>query len=129
MGDGFGQDFEREGQERVTGEDGGRFVEGFVDGGTPAPEIVVIHGGQIVVDQRIAVDQFDRQRRMQGQLRRGAEHGGGLAHEKGPQPLAAIEGAVAHGRNQTIRRGARSLQAFGSQQNVERRLDLGGVGL
>ncbi len=52
-------DFECNGQESIAGEDGNPFAEIFVVGGAPAPEIVVVHTGQIVMDERVSVDAFD----------------------------------------------------------------------
>ena len=55
-----GQNLEREGLEGVAGEDRGRLVEGPVHG-RPAPaQVVVVHGRQVVVDERVAVQQFER---------------------------------------------------------------------
>ena len=54
------QDLEGERQQRVAGKDGRRLVEGPVDGGTSAPDIVVVHRGKVVMHQRIAVHAFQR---------------------------------------------------------------------
>ena len=58
--------------QRVAGQDGGGLVELLVTGGLAAPEIVVVHGRQVVVDQRIGVQEFDGaggpQRRQRGDL-------------------------------------------------------------
>ena len=57
-----GEHLERQGMERIAGEDRGRFLEGAMQGRLAAPQIVVVHARQIVVDQRIDVDAFDRER-------------------------------------------------------------------
>ena len=44
----------------VAGEDCDGFAEGDVAGGFAAAQIVVVERGQIVVDQRVGVDHFDR---------------------------------------------------------------------
>jgi len=98
-----------------------------VDGGQAAPEIIVIHGRQVVVNQRIAVDQLDCDGRGNGQFRRESEHPGGFPQQEGSGPLAAVERAVAHGRNQTVGRKVRTAQPLGRQQDFERPLDLRGV--
>ena len=43
-------------------QDRGGFVERLVQRGLAAAEVVIIHGGQIVMDQRIGVDEFNRRR-------------------------------------------------------------------
>src|SRR5256885_16009634 len=55
-----GNDFERDSEQRVAGEDGNAVAKNFVTGGTPAAEIVVVHAREIVVDERIGVDAFHR---------------------------------------------------------------------
>ena len=48
------------GLQGVSGEDGDGLAEGFVAGGTSAAQVVVIERGQIVVDQGIGVEHFER---------------------------------------------------------------------
>ena len=60
IGRGIGQDLERQGLQRVAGQNGSCVVEGFVNGRPPPSQVVVVHGGQIVVDERIAMQQFHR---------------------------------------------------------------------
>jgi len=50
-----GQQFECQRQRRIAGQDGGPLVESPVHRGLAAPHVVVVHGRQIVVDERIAV--------------------------------------------------------------------------
>ena len=57
-----GEHLEGERVERIAGEDRGAFVEGAVQGRLAAPQIVIVHARQIVVDQRIDVDALDRER-------------------------------------------------------------------
>ena len=56
----LGDPVERQRQQRVAGQDRGRLAEHLVVARPPAPEVVVVHRRQIVVDQRVAVDQLDR---------------------------------------------------------------------
>jgi hypothetical protein len=56
----LGQPLERQSQQGVPGEDGDGLSEHLVIGGLSAPEVVIIHGRQIVVDERVAVHQFHR---------------------------------------------------------------------
>ena len=58
-----GDEAERVGQERVPGEDRHRLAEDLVAREPPAAVVVVVHGGQVVVDQRVGVDQLEGSRR------------------------------------------------------------------
>ncbi len=58
-----GEDLEGQSVQRIAGEDRGAFVEGAVQSRLAAPQIVIVHARQIVVDQRIDVDALDRERR------------------------------------------------------------------
>ena len=51
-----GQHLEGAGLQRVAGQDGDGFAKGLVAGGLAAAQVVVVQGGQIVVDQRIGVE-------------------------------------------------------------------------
>ena len=53
------------GDERIAREDRRRLVEFDVGSGASAPQIVVVHRRQIVVNQRICVNHLDRARRAQ----------------------------------------------------------------
>ena len=79
IGRGIGQHLEGEGLERVAGEDGGRLVEGLVHG-RPAPaQVVVVHGGQVVMDEGIAVQELERAPRpASAPVAVAAEQAGGL---------------------------------------------------
>src|SRR3989442_566939 len=88
---------ERVREQRVAGQDGHRLAEHLVIGEPAAAIVVVVHRGQVVVDQRIRMDQLERARRGQHALGHAAD---GLAagdDENGAQALAARHHAVAHG--------------------------------
>ena len=59
------QNFEREGQQPIAGQNCGRLVELLVDRRQAAAQVVVVHRGQIVMDQRIAMDALERGRDVQ----------------------------------------------------------------
>jgi hypothetical protein len=67
-----------------------------VQGGQATAQVVIVHRGQIVVDQRIGVQGFDRRRRRDGGFRRYSQHAGGFQHQKAAQAFAALNG-IAHG--------------------------------
>ena len=54
------QHLEGEREQRVARQNRHGVAENFVAGGNAAPQIVVIERGQIVVNQRIGVNQFQR---------------------------------------------------------------------
>ena len=120
-----GEDIEGERQQAVAGKDGGRLVERPVDRRLAAPQIVVVHRRKIVMDQRIAVHAFERRRDPQCVGRVGVEQRGALHDQQRPQPLAAIEDAVPHRREQAARTSDLAGAGARRQQPVEHRFDLG----
>ena len=48
------------GEQRVAGENGAGFIKGLVQGRTSPAQIVVVHGRQIVMDQRITMNHLKR---------------------------------------------------------------------
>ena len=62
----------------------------------PAPEVVVVERGQVVVDHAERVHELDRRRCGQQVVRIGADGLAGREAEHGPDPLAAAVEAVAH---------------------------------
>jgi hypothetical protein len=73
------------------------------------------------------MDGFDSEPGTQAPVGRHAEDVRRLPHQQRSQPLAAIQAAMPHGRNQTVRRHARAAQAIGGQQGVQGPLDIGGA--
>ena len=45
-------------QEAVAGKNGHGFAEHLVIGGFSAPQVVVVHGGQVIVNKGVGVDEF-----------------------------------------------------------------------
>jgi hypothetical protein len=56
------QYLERKRLQGVPGQNGRRLVELLVAGRPAAPQIIVVHGRQVVVDQGICMHQFNRAR-------------------------------------------------------------------
>ncbi len=96
MGRLVGHYVERIGQQRVAGQDRGGLVERDMGGRAAAPQVVVVHGGQVVVDQRIAMNHLERRTGPERPLALEAERPGGLDHEERPQSFAAPERRIAH---------------------------------
>ena len=92
----IGENFERECQKRIAGEHGGGLVEGHMNGRPPAPEIVVVHAGEIVMHERIGVHGLDRRSHPKRARRINVEEFCTAQHEERAQPLAAGEDGVTH---------------------------------
>ncbi len=90
------QQHERLGVEPVAGQDRDVLAERDVAGRPAAAQVVVVHRGEVVVDQRIGVDQLDRDRQRKHPLGVAAERRGGRERQHRPDPLAAREQRVAH---------------------------------
>ena len=83
-------------QERVPGKDGHRLAEDLVVRETPAAVVVVVHGRQVVVDQRVGVDQLEAARGGHDVVHLAAHRLGARDHQDRPETLAAREDAVPH---------------------------------
>ncbi len=92
-----GQDLEGQRLQRVAGQNGGGLVEGDVHRRPVAAQIVVVHGREIVMDEGIAVQEFDGRSRSDGAAPGKAEQPRGFDDQEGPQSLAAAENGVTHG--------------------------------
>ena len=92
-----GDNLKSQRQERVAGKNGSRFAELHMASGDSAAQVVVIHCGQIVVDERIGVDHLDRTRRGHRRLDRSAGRLARQQRQQGAQPLAAGQQAIRHG--------------------------------
>ena len=95
-----------EGDHGVAGKDGRGFTVDLVVRGPAPAQIVVVHAGQIVVDQRLGVDHLEGDSRGQGRLRRPADSLGGSQGQDRPQTLATGEQAVADGSASRPRRSS-----------------------
>lgn len=83
------------GEEGVARQNRGGLVELFVAGGPAPAQVTVVNRGQIVVDQGIGVETFDRDGGGEG-IRPGRVKLRGLEEEKGADPFAAGAQRVAH---------------------------------
>ena len=97
MGARVAQDLEGQRQKGVAGQDGGRLVEGDVQGRAPAAQRVVVHRRQVVMHQRVAMDAFERAGGGKRVVFLDAEQSRRFDQKKGPQPLAAAKRRIAHG--------------------------------
>ncbi|MGY3107402.1 hypothetical protein ACVWW7_004029 [Bradyrhizobium sp. LM6.9] len=74
------------------------------------------------MDQRVAVDAFERRTSEQRGFAGHAEHGGALDHQERPQALAAVEARIAHCVHQSLGPGDLIGQDVVRQQAPEQRL-------
>ena len=84
------------GLQGVADQDGRGLVPLLVDGGLAAAQVVIVHRRQVVVDQRIAVDELHRRRHPHRAVAGDAEQAGAGHDQEGTQPLAAAQACVAH---------------------------------
>jgi len=85
-------------QQRVAGEDRRPLVIFLVHRWPATAHVIVVHGREVVVHERIAMDAFDRRGSVHRLRRRDAEQGRALKHQEGAEALAAGQQCVAHGR-------------------------------
>ena len=127
LGRRIGDDVEGQRQQAVAGQDRRRLVEGLVHGRLAAPDVVVVHRRQVVMDQRIAVHAFQRRGHPQRGLAAAAEQCRALDQQKRAQPLAAGEHPVAHGVEQAWRPGDLAGPQMPVEQPRQHRLDGAGA--
>ena len=93
---GLGQGLEGGGQQAVTGQDRGGLPVDHVVGRTAPAQLVVVHGGQIVVNERIGVDHLHRAGKGQGSLRITAAHTAALQYQHRSDAFASRHQRVLH---------------------------------
>ena len=121
-----GEDLEGEILEGVAGEDGDGFTVGDVAGGLAATEVVVVEGGEVVVDEGVGVGHLDGGTELGcagRELAGGCDHARGFHAEDGAEALAAGEDAVAHGAVNGVRLGG-----GGGEEALERGVGEGDAG-
>ena len=124
-----GDDVEGDGEQRVAGKDRGRVVERLVRGGAAAAQVGVVHRRQVVMDQRIAVDAFERSAGEQRRIARHVEDRRALGHKERSQPFAAVQAAIAHGVEQAFWAQDFILERRIAKEFGHQRFGRGGVGI
>ena len=69
--------------------------------GLAAAQVIIVHGGQVVMHQRIGVQHFDRCGDACGAGLADTEKRGTFHHQEGAQAFAAAQGGIAHGLSET----------------------------
>ena len=98
----FGQHLEGEAQQAIAGQDRHRLAEDLVARRPAAAEIVVVHGGQVVVNERIGMDHLHGTSGRHGRREASATGLRGHQHEHRPQAFARGQEAIANGLPQRI---------------------------
>ena len=80
-----------------------RFVERFVAGWPSAAQIVIVHGGQVVMDQRISMDQFNGDRGIIETIEGLPKRFAGGVHQHWTDSFAGAKHRIAHGLMQFFR--------------------------
>jgi hypothetical protein len=100
----FGRSEQRErlGEQSITHEDRRGFPERLVDGGSSPADVVVVHGREIVVNQRVGVDELEghRDRQHVVDVDPGRHRLGRREHERGPNTLAAGQQGISEHRRE-----------------------------
>ena len=124
-----GEDLKGERQEGIAGKDRGRLVEGLVNGRPSAAEVVVVHRRQVVMDEAVAMEAFERRGGFDDGAAGLAEEAGAFDEKEGTEPLAAAERGVTHGGKEPWRPGDFAGLPFGRQEPVEDRFGRVGDGM
>jgi hypothetical protein len=95
----IGQCRKRQCLEGIPGENGQGLTVGLVAGGLAAAHVVIVHGRQVVMDQRVDMDHLQRGRDPIQRGRRGRDGLTGRVDEQRAQALAAAERGIAHRRH------------------------------
>ena len=99
------------GLQRIPGKDGDRLAKDHMAGRLAPAQIIVVQRGQIIMDQGIGVQHFDRCAQLfhpRRKLTGAGDHSCGFHAQHRPQPLAAGKNAVPHGPMNRDRRLIRS---------------------
>ena len=85
------------GQKSIPGEDGDGFPENLVVGRLSPPEVVVVHGGEVVVDQGIGMDELESAGHGEGLSRPAPDGVGGSENQDRAESFPSRKEAVSHG--------------------------------
>ena len=97
-----GKHLERERLQSIAGKDCGRLIELPMRGRAAAPQVIVIHRGQIVVHERVGVDQLDGGCERIERRFVGADELATRIDEQRPYALPAAQHGIAHGGEQSL---------------------------
>src|ERR1700720_3634274 len=103
------KDCESQRQEGVACENGGRFIESLVNGWSSPPHVVVIHGWKVIMNERIAVNAFQRDGRIQSKIGTHSKQARTFDDEERAKPLSAAERPMSHGLKQPFGNRAKAL--------------------
>jgi hypothetical protein len=96
MGGSIGQQLESQCLEGISGKDGSRLAECDMAGGFAPAGVIIVHGGEVIMDEGIGVQAFESGRSSQAIDLGDIEHGCGLDQQKGAKALAGTQQGIAH---------------------------------
>ena len=115
------KDVECEGEKGIACKNGAALVECLVRGWAAASQIIVIHGREVVVRQRVAMHAFHRCARHQRILSRHIEQRRAFHDQERSQTFAAAEARIAHRVKQSLGPCALAVDGARREQAVEQR--------
>jgi monofunctional biosynthetic peptidoglycan transglycosylase len=124
-----GDDIERQSQKAVAGKDRIGLAMGDMHGRLTAAEIVIVHGGQVVMDKRIAVNAFECCADTQGRLPVAMKKCRAFYYQEWAQPLASVQQSMAHCSDERCGPGDLVCLWFFVENADQAGLDLCGAGL
>ncbi len=97
--------FKGHGQQGVPCQDGRSLVKSDMTGRLSPPEIIVVHGGQIVMDQRVGMNHFQGTGGGKGLFRGTADSLGTGQAKDGPESFSSGHQRIGHGLHESAWQG------------------------
>src|SRR5690606_8137773 len=83
-------------QQCIASENGSRFIECDVNGGSPSTQLIIVHCGKVVMDEGVAMHQLDRCCSRKCLVARQSEQASTFQHKEWSESLSAAEHCVTH---------------------------------
>ena len=116
VGCAVGEYLEGQRVQRIARQNGRGLAEGLMNRRLAPPQVIVVHAGKVVMDQRMNVDAFHCQPCAQRRSPRHSEQIACSNHEKGPEPFPTRDRGMTHRLIETIAtipgQGQRAIQQF-----------------
>ena len=119
----IGDHVKGKGQQCIAGKNGCCLVERLVNRRQTPAEIVIVHGRKIVMNERIAMDHFERRSRQGYAVIGPAEKSRGFHHQDRAQALATAQRRMSHGGKETFRALGLALTNLRGQNVFQDRFD------
>ncbi len=99
---GIAQNFESKGQQGVPRKHGSRFIESAVQRRLAAPQVVIVHAGQVIMDKRLGMHAFDGRRDAKRTTAPRPQQITDRNDKHGTETLAGTQRGIAHGICQSL---------------------------